>query len=251
MDVPKDAATVTKLNWEKNNAEKRALQHGRSRVFMLEMPLSSAKRVAGKRPKHTWLYRPRHPHRVKGTGGKRWVIREVQRDTQIRCTKTDKAHLAHGTASEEAFLDDIDTTIRLLVRNGFRDPRHQAAMLNRIGKRTAINERWDARVVILFYERMNKLRVSRGLPEITPKRTQKTFTIIEKIDDYENIDDYMPGEWGRKRNKLKKRNPTRKKRKLMNDQRCRARKAAQNVVVEHVRKPRKVTTDIEDQRQCP
>lgn len=235
---------MTKLNWERNNAEKRALQHGRSRVFMLEMPLSSAKRVAGKRPRQAWLYRPRHPHRVKGTGGKRWVIREVQRDTQIRCTKTDKVHLAHGTASEEAFLDDIDTTIRLLVRNGFRNPRHQAAMLNRIGKRTAINERWDARLVILFYERMNKLKVSRGLPEITPKRTQKTFTIVEKIDDYK------PGGWGRKRNKLKKRNHTRKKRKLMNDQRRRGKKAAENVVVEHIRKPRKVTTDNKDQHQC-
>ena len=200
---------------------------------MLEMPLPPVKRVAGKKPKSAQSRPLDLSYWKKSSGGARWVIREVPRDMPIRCTETDKAHLAHGTAREEAFLDDIDATIRLLVQGRMRNPRIQAAALNCFGKRTAIGERWDTRLVILFYEHMNKLRVSRGLPEITSKRIQKTITVIEKID--EKMDGYKLGGRGQKRSKEKKRRPTRKRRKLIADQRRRAKKAAHNVVVEHVK----------------
>lgn len=235
---------MTKLDWEKNNLRKKVLQHGASSAFIPDTPRFWTAEVAGNLSKHARRYRPKRytgktpgdqvRHERMGTSRKRYVIREVERDTQISCTKTDKAHLAYGTANEEVFLDAIDSTIRSLVRSGIRNPQHQAAALNRTGKRTALNEKWDARLVILFYQRMNRLRVSRGLSKIRPKQREKKFTIIEEIYDD------LPGEWSPKRKIVKKKKPSGKRMRPNRAKRLRVSETNKYVIVERVRKPRVV-----------
>ena len=94
---------------------------------------------------------------------------EERRPMLVTFTCAVRQQLGCDLAGEEAFLDEVNGHVRHLVVNGIKHPRAQAEALNKKRIKTALGDQWSLRLLLLFYERMNELRKSRGQAPIKSK----------------------------------------------------------------------------------
>lgn len=71
---------------------------------------------------------------------------EFYSGTRIELTEAEVQHFHFGTNDVVSFTDQIEPTIRLYAKNGFRKPSDVSRLLNKEHKRTACGEAWTPRL---------------------------------------------------------------------------------------------------------
>jgi len=71
---------------------------------------------------------------------------EFYSGTRIELTEAEVQHFHFGTNDVASFIDQIEPTIRLYAKNGFRKPSDVSRLLNKEHKRTACGEAWSPRL---------------------------------------------------------------------------------------------------------
>lgn len=114
---------------------------------------------------------------------------EFYAGTTVELTEAEVKHFHFGENDVASFVDRLEPTVRLYVKNGFRRPVDVSRLLNKEQKRTACGEQWSPRLTWFLLKLMfgSSVKPNRQRTQETEKaRAPKKARILRPLAISEN-----------------------------------------------------------------